>query len=154
MRYTAGGYLVPTKTGSRPGNSSATGLSFKQGLKRASIHHSRLLRRNGRCSRVQSAPDTFLDDELQKNDEHSGVRRGDDIDRALMRLHKYARDPLSAVVDFKNFVVASVFLMRHVHTPRMWKSIIRASVVMVVVVAFMAMIWGLDMLLKHASGIL
>lgn len=150
-----GSYWAPTKTGSRIGSNPATRqVSSQQGLERGSIRQSGCLRWYRRYSRVQSAQDTFPDGEVQKSDEHGGMPQGDDIDRALMRLQKYARDPLSAVVDFKNFVVASVFLMRHVHTPRMWKSITRACVVMVVVVAFMAMIWGLDMLLKHATGIL
>jgi preprotein translocase subunit SecE len=109
--------------------------------------------RRRRC-RVHSSHDLSPSmDGGSQNDQHSSMPPHDEIDKALLRLQQYARNPMSAVIDLRDFAVASVFLMRHVHTPRLWKSILRACVVMIVVVAFMSMIWGLDLLLKQATAI-
>ena len=144
--------LVPTWSGSLRlcgGNTSAGGfLRHVQG-RRLPLY--KLLSQNS-SSRIHAAHDVSPSPEHDsQSDEYLSMPRGDDIDKALLQLQKYMQNPLSAVMDFKDFVAASIFLMRHVHTPKVGQSMQRSCIVLLVVAVFVSLIWGLDMLLKHAT---
>lgn len=115
-----------------------------------STPHSTVLKRYRRY-KVHSAHDLTPLDGGSQNDQDTGMPH-DEIDRALLKLQQYAKNPASALRELRDFAVASVFLMRHVYTPSVWKSVWRACLVMIVVLAFMSMIWGLDLLLKQAMS--
>lgn len=80
--------------------------------------------------------------------------QGDDIDRALEQLQKYIRDPSRAVIDLMSFIVSAVYLMRHVYTPGIRKSVSLASCVLLVVMLFISLVWGLDTLLRRVPSML
>lgn len=141
--------LVPTLSGSLRlcgGNTSAGG--FLRPVQGRRLLYTRLLQHSARIHAAHGVSPSPEHD--SQNDEYLSMPRGDDIDRALLQLQKYMRNPLSAVIDFKNFVAASIFLMRHVYTPKMGQSMLRSCIVLLVVAFFVSLIWGLDMLLKHA----
>lgn len=151
VAYSKGGdVLVPTFSGGR------SGRVVHQAIESYSIVWRQ--KRGKRCQeRVHSGQDfsskPLLEDAALYDDQYSSVPPRDDVDRALLRMQKYLKDPMSAVTDLKIFVGGSIRLMRHLYTPGARKSLFRACSVLVVVVAFMMLIWGLDVLLRNITRV-